>query len=110
MLIIVETKTGKKTQLDVEPNDIIENVKAKIQNKEGIPPAQQRLFFKEILLEDNRTLCDYNIKPDSKLVLVLRLRGGEFGGSGKVCSFTDPTKISPNELKISNNAPFYRTV
>ncbi|KAH7730161.1 polyprotein [Aphelenchoides avenae] len=76
MLIKVKTLTGKEIELDIEPTDKVERIKEKVEEKEGIPPPQQRLIFAGKQMSDEKTASEYKVVGGSVLHLVLALRGG----------------------------------
>lgn len=86
MQIFVKTATGKTITLEVEPSDFIEDVKQKIQDKEGYPPGRQSLFRADVELLNGRTLADYNIQNASTLQLAL-------------------VTLLINSMAVSNNVP-----
>jgi ubiquitin-like protein Nedd8 len=76
MLIKVKTLTGKEIEIDIEPTDKVERIKERVEEKEGIPPQQQRLIFSGKQMNDEKTASDYKVAGGSVLHLVLALRGG----------------------------------
>lgn len=77
MLIKVRTLTGKEIELDIEPTDKVQTIKERVEEKEGIPPVQQRLIFSGKQMADDKTATDYSLEGGATLHLVLALRGGD---------------------------------
>lgn len=76
MQVKVKTLTGRDIPVDIEPSDKVIRIKEMMEEKEGIPPAQQRLIFNGSQLNDEITVEESGIQPGASLHLVLTLRGG----------------------------------
>lgn len=76
MQIFVKTLSGRTITVETDANDSIEELKRKIEAKEGIPARDQRIIYAGKSLDEQNTVGDYSIQNGSNLYLVLRLRGG----------------------------------
>ena len=76
MQIKVKTLTGKEIELDIDATDKVARIKERVEEKEGIPPAQQRLIFGGKQMHDDKAVREFGVEGGSVLHLVLSLRGG----------------------------------
>ena len=100
MTIKVKTLTGKEIEIDIEPSDTVERIKERVEEKEGIPPVQQRLIFGGKQMSDEKTARDYNIEGGTVLHLA-RIPGSRL--SDIVCSpFTYPPGRCSRSAAVRN--------